>query len=116
MFDVTKLRNLEKTLKKRIKDIQHQNRSDATQFPIVLLINKVDLIEKISPGEMQRIDEAVRELHLCGWFEVSAKSGANINVAYQFLAIRMMEADDFSNPEEATQCNPGTPFELCACS
>ena len=103
MFDVTKLRNLEKTLKKRIKDIQHQNRSDATQFPIVLLINKVDLIEKISPGEMQRIDEAVRELHLCGWFEVSAKSGANINVAYQFLAIRMMEADDFSNPEEATQ-------------
>lgn len=122
ILDVMQLKHLDKYLRKRVEAIKEQNgANDATEMCIVLLVNKTDLVEKIHKADMKHLDKAVKEFQLCGWFEVSALDGTNVDVAYQHLAIRMMDADDYTTMEPSEQCNvlPGTggaAWEFCACS
>ena len=71
---------------------------DKSPLPIVLLANKYDLIEegKCEEGEEvteQQLEDFAAENHFTRFFYTSAKTGHNINDAFQYLVEEVMRHD-----------------------
>lgn len=81
-----------------------------SHMPIILLANKVDE-RTMSNNDTESMDRVCREHDFEAWFPTSAKNGQNIQMAFSFLAVKMLDAASLSTPGRID-----TTIDFCACS
>lgn len=94
--DITSEDSLQATLKWRTTIEENADTIDGKQIPIILIQNKSDLLADIPPLELQtfqkpeKLEEFASTHKFFKSFQVSAKTGANIETAIQALLDEML--------------------------
>ncbi|MBA7682096.1 hypothetical protein ES703_90442 [subsurface metagenome] len=63
------------------------NKSVNKEIPMILIGNKIDLERKVSNEEGEELATRLK----CEYLETSAKTGENVEKAFQFIARRCLE-------------------------
>lgn len=106
VYDVTQPKTLQGVLKKK-EELEAEN----PLLPVILLANKSEG-RNLSMSDTKQLDAMTRENGFQAWFPTSAKTGQNVQMAFSFLAVRMLEHEDVMRQEGGLQSG----VEFCACS
>lgn len=106
VYDVTQPKTLQGVLERK-EALEIEN----PLLPVVLLANKSEG-RNLSINDTKQLDIMTRENGFQAWFPTSAKTGQNVQMAFSFLAVRMLEHEDVLRQEGGLQAG----VEFCACS
>jgi len=111
VFDVTRVTTLE-CVKKWKTDIDNKVKlSDSEKsIPVILLANKIDLVEhdeyKYCEKTKEEIDEFCKENGFASWFEISAKDNINIDQAGNAIVreiLKNVEVTSFGETDNSSK-------------
>lgn len=90
VYDVTRNMTFQATEKWK-DDIDRKVTYNDKPIPIVLIANKIDLLNNENPIPKEQLDKFCEEKGFCGWFDTSAKDNLNLDKSINFLVKDIVE-------------------------